>query len=67
MTVFRIEVDPEDKCLIAFKEWMCRHFKVKTVDDLQMSDNEYCDYMDTFFAGYRAKEQEILDRLASRI
>ena len=63
---FKFEVIPKEverKSLKAFKEWICNHYRVKSVNNLPMSTKEYAEYMIVFEAGYSAKSQEIIDRL----
>ena len=59
----KIKVNPTDKCREEFKQWMCRHFHVQTVDDLPFDIKTYCDFMECFEAGWRGREQIILDKM----
>ena len=62
-----ITVETERPSLKAFKEYMCNRYRVKTVNDLPMSVNEYADFMQAFEAGWSAKEKEMLDKMLERV
>ena len=63
---FGIEVIPvgQDRpSLKAFKDFICNKYRVKSVNDLPMSINEYADLMQVFEAGWSARESEILNKM----
>lgn len=61
-----IEVAEDRPSLKAFKEYMCNKYHVKSVDEIDMTVNEYADFMDVFEAGWGAKEKMLIDRALSR-
>lgn len=61
-----IEELGERPSLTAFKEWMCNRYRVKSVDDIPISVNEYAEKMTIFEAGWSAREHELLDRMLSK-
>ena len=62
----QIKVEEERPSLKAFKTYMCNKYRVKNVNDIPISINEYADLMQVFEAGYRAKEQEIFDKVVEK-
>ena len=63
---FEIFIEPitEDRpSLKAFKEYMCNHYRVQSVDDIKITVQEYAELMTVFEAGWGAKEQMLLDRI----
>ena len=65
ITGLQILVEPitEDRpSLKAYKEYMCNKYRVKSVNDIKISVQEYADKMDIFEAGYSAKEMQLLNR-----
>lgn len=65
-TEFEIFIEPitEDRpSLKAFKEYMCNHYRVKSVNDIEMTIQEYAELMTVFEAGWSAKEQMLLDKI----
>lgn len=61
-----VEIAEDRPSLKAFKEYMCNKYRVKSVDEIDMTVNEYADFMDVFEAGWGAKEKMLLDRALSR-
>ena len=69
ITEFQIFVEPitEDRpSLKAYKEYMCNKYRVKSVNDIKISIQEYADKMDIFEAGWQAKESQLLERLLNK-
>ena len=63
---FEIFIEPvtEDRpSLKAFKEYMCNHYRVQSVNDIEMTVQEYAELMTIFEAGWSAKEQFLLNRM----
>lgn len=61
-----IPVEEERPSLKAFKAYLCNKYRVKNVNDIPISINEYADLMQVFEAGYQAKEQEIVDKVIEK-
>ena len=64
---FEIFIEPvtEDRpSLKAFKEYMCNHYRVQSVNDINITVQEYAELMTVFEAGWSAKEQMLLDRIS---
>lgn len=63
---FEIEVIPLDEdreSLKEFKKYICNKYRVENVDDSPLSIKEYADLMEVYEAGWRAREQKIVDNL----
>ena len=63
---FEIFIEPvtEDRpSLKAFKDYMCNHYRVQSVNDINITVQEYAELMTVFEAGWSAKEQMLLDRI----
>ena len=63
---FEIFIEPvtEDRpSLKAFKDYMCNHYRVQSVGDINITVQEYAELMTVFEAGWSAKEQMLLDRI----
>ncbi len=63
---FEIFIEPitEDRpSLKAFKDYMCNHYRVQSVNDINITVQEYAELMKVFEAGWCAKEQMLLDRV----
>ena len=42
---------------------MCNHYRVQSVNDINITVQEYAELMTVFEAGWSAKEQVLLDRI----
>lgn len=61
-----IHVSQDRPSLKAFKDFICNKYRVKSVNDLPMSVNEYADLMQVFEAGWSAREHEIINRMLEK-
>ena len=53
--------EPQKK---AFEEWICRKFKVNDVNDLKLTNSEYCTYMDCWESAIKFREEQLVDRMS---
>lgn len=66
LSVEVIPVSQDRPSLKAFKDFICNKYRVKSVNDLSMSINEYADLMQVFEAGWSAREQEFINRMLEK-
>lgn len=69
VTEINIYIEPitDDRpSLKAYKEYMCSKYRVKSVDDIDISIQEYAEKMEIFEGGWRAKEMQLLNRVLNR-